>query len=140
MIEYYDNPETAPFKRYQRFNSILAQKMQTGDNVNDFYSRIDRSIGYIGAGDKTSAINELSNLKMAVNYVKNSINLEALAYATMIKSIDGQPCNDISFDGLQKTLDKCNELGVSIEDIRNNNIQVKKKSPTIFKRILKIFS
>lgn len=140
MIEYYENPETIPYRRYQRFCSLLASENETGDNFSSLDKRVSRSIAYIASDERQAAINELSNLRMALHNVSSEIGLKGLAAAVMVKSIDGVPCDDISIEGLQKTLDKLSELGVSKKDIDDTTSDLKKKSNFIWNSIFRIFS
>lgn len=139
MIEYYDNPETAPYRRYQRFNALLANRHDTGDDYNSLDNRLNRALGYIGADDRESAIKELSNLRLVVHNIKNEIGIDALANAVMVKSIGGVPCDDLTYEGLVKTVELMSKNGVSKNVISKSNEAIKKKYNSISKRISKIF-
>jgi hypothetical protein len=126
-IEYYESAETAPIRRWQKFNKYLGKKAETGDEPIDIFKRVDRIVGYAGAGDNQSVIKEASNLKMAWHQMLSEYNLEGMANAVMVKSINGVLKDDITTEGLEATLDELNKLGVSKNDIEAKNAEIKKK-------------
>jgi hypothetical protein len=136
-IILYDCIEKAPIERYLKHNNFMAMAAETGENWEDLTTRIKRSNGYIASDDKQSAFKENSNLLMAFSFIKNEFSPSAMAYAVMVKSIDGIPCDDISESGLLETIKKVSALGVSFEDIKTDNERVKKKYLTSLLSTLK---
>ena len=47
---------------------------------------------------------ELQNLRHCVFLIQSEINVKHLSFAALVKSIDGQPCEDLSDSGLQKVV------------------------------------
>ena len=127
-IEYFDSIETCPFKRWQKFNKYLSLASEVGDSPSDMFTRIDRASGYIGAKNNDAAIKELSNLKLTIWNAIQEYSPKGTALAVMVKSINGVECNDITTKGLNDTLNKLNELGVTIGDIKEDSNKLKKKS------------
>lgn len=139
-IEYYDSIETCPFKRYQKFNKFLLLSGEVGDEPKDLYTRINRALGYNANGDSDGVAKELSNLILALNYIVNEYTPKGAALAIMVKSIDGVECKDISSDGLNKTLEKLSDLGLTNEEVSNKVETIKKKYRLNCRYILKSVS
>lgn len=135
-IEYFESIETCPFKRWQKFNKYLALASEVGESPIDMYKRIDRASGYVGAGNTEAAIKELSNLKLTIHNAMREYSPKGIALACMVKSIDGVECNDITTNGLEETLNKLSDAGVSISDVEEDNSRLKKKSKSSLGRIL----
>lgn len=128
VIEYYDSAETYPYKRGQKYYKFMAQDSEIGDKPLDLVKRLDRALVYNEASDKESVATELSNLRMAFNYMINEYSPIGAAAAISVKSIDGQRCDDVTTDGLEATLQKLSDIGLTEEDIRNQVETIKKKS------------
>lgn len=139
-IEYYDSAETYPFKRSQRFYKLLAQDAEIGDNPLDNFKRIDLALAFITNGQLEEAKTELSNLRMIWFYTINEYSPVGAAEAISVKSIDGVPCDDITTDGLEATLQKLSDIGLTRDDIRNKVEEIKKKSRWNWSSITKKFS
>lgn len=127
-IEYFESIETAPFKRWQKFNKFLNKKAETGDEPNDIFKRVDRIIGYAGANNIDAVVKEAVNLKMAYHQMMSEVSLDGLAHAVMVKSIDGVECKDITTEGLEKVLQQLSDAGLTKNEISEKNESIKKKS------------
>ena len=127
-IEYYDSAETYPYKRSQRFYKFLAKGAETGDSPIDFFKRIDLAMAYFKDDMKEKGFVELSNLRMVWFHTINEYSPVGAAQAISVKSIDGVMCNDITTDGLDATLQKLSDMGLTVEDIENQVETIKKKS------------
>lgn len=105
-VEFYDSIDELPVVRYQRFNKMLLVDAGVGSDISDFDNHIERVLTFIANGKNEMAATELSNLRQNVFFVQQNLSPRFLAFASLIKSIDGKPCNDISDDGLQRTLQR----------------------------------
>ena len=132
-IILYDCIERTPIERYCKFNNYMAMAAETGENWEDLATRIKRVNGYIASGDKESAMQENANLLMTFNLIKSEFSASAMAYALRTESINGITCDDISENGLIKTIELLSKNGVSFEGMKTDNERVKKKS---FKSLL----
>lgn len=128
IIEYYEDAETYPYKRSQKFYKFLSQDQEIGDKPLDLFKRIDNATAYYKADNKDAGDIELSNLRLAYNYMVNEYSPIGAAMAISVKSIDGVLCNDITTDGLEKTLQKLSDIGITYEDVINKVTEIKKKS------------
>ena len=139
-IEYHESIESCPIRAYQKFNSYMIMGNETGDSLQDVYKRIDTLTAYINKNDANNTQKELNNLKMCLHHISIEYTPFGLANAAMVKSINGVECTDTTEEGLSKTLDLLSANGMTYEQIREKNDELKKKSSFSLKRILKRFS
>lgn len=139
-VQYY-NDLTTPYVRYHLFTKYLTMQSEVGSDAGNIATRANRALQYLEAGDKESVKAELSNLKLLSQFIQNDIMPEGLAIASMVKSINGIECNDLSIEGLNKVLLELDKLGVTKKDITEKNDEIKKKSRlswrSIFQKFLK---
>lgn len=126
-VEFYDSIEELPYKNYMKFNKEMMRQNEVGHNFLDVKKRIERSMNFIVSGFPDKAMKELNNSMMTFAYIENEINASGLAMATIVKSIDGQECNDLTSSGLQETLNILSDLGITQKEIEQTTKTVKKK-------------
>ena len=126
-IEFFDSIEELPYKNYMKFNKEMMRQNEVGHNFVDVKKRIERSMNFIVSGFPEKAMKELNNSMMTFAYIENEINASGLAMATIVKSIDGQECNDLTSSGLQETLNILSDLGIKQKEIEQTTKEVKKK-------------
>jgi len=126
-IEFFDSIEELPYKNYMKFNKEMMRQNEVGHNFVDVKKRIERSMNFIVSGFPEKAMKELNNSMMTFAYIENEINASGLAMATIVKSIDGQECNDLTSSGLQETLNILSDLGITQKEIEQTTKEVKKK-------------
>jgi len=127
-IEFFDSIEEVPHRRYMKFNKELMRSNEVGSSPIDILKRIQRCIDYIMAGNNESALKELANAQLAYNYAMLELDPKGLALAAMVKSIDGEPCNDISSSGLQDTFKVLQDAGITKAEVDDTADKIKKKS------------
>lgn len=71
------------------------------------------------------AVTELDNMRQNVYFIQNNISPKYLAFAVLVKSINGIQYSDLSDDGLQKIVDMLKDLPV--KDVAAQMEAVKKK-------------
>ena len=124
-IEMYDNIEQLPVARYHKFNKRLLLASGIGSDMSDIFSHIDKAIRYCRK-NPDDAIKELQNLAQAIELIKNEVSPRHLAFCALVKTIDGELCEDISDDGLQQTLKRLEDSPQS--DLTAATEEVKKKN------------
>lgn len=137
-VQYY-NDLTTPYVRYHLFTKYLTMQSEVGSDAGSIQVRANRALQYLEAGDKESVKAELSNLKLLSQFIQNDIMPEGLAVATMVKSIDGKECNDLSLEGLNKVLLELDKLGITKKDVSEKTEEIKKKSRLSWKSIFQKF-
>ena len=139
-IEYYEDAETYPYKRSQRFYKFMAKSAETGDNPIDFFKRLDLAFAFYNNKQTEEGNIELSNLRLAWIHCINEYSPLGAAEAISVKSIDGVMCDDITTDGLEATLQKLSDIGLTRDDIKNHVTEIKKKSKTSWRYFTEILS
>ena len=104
-VEYYDSIEDLPIVRFHKYNKMLLVDAGLGSDLTDIDSHVERAIAFIKTQKKEQAIGELLNLRKNVFFVQMNLSPKHLAFAALVKSIDGKECNDLSDDGLRKVVE-----------------------------------
>lgn len=104
-VELYDAIEDLPIMRFHKYNKMLLVDAGIGSDLADFDKHIEKAIRYAHSKTPQLAAVELENLRQNVYFIQSEISPRYLAFAVLVKSIDGKPCNDLSDDGLQKIVD-----------------------------------
>lgn len=104
-VELYDSIEDLPIMRFHKYNKMLLVDAGIGSDLSDFDRHVEKAIRYAHSKTPQLAAVELENLRQNVYFIQSGISPRHLAFAVLVKSIDGNPCNDLSDDGLQKIVD-----------------------------------
>jgi hypothetical protein len=124
-IELYDSIEDLPILRFHKFNKMLLVDAGVGSDLADFDRHIERAIIYASGDTPKMAVKELQNLRQNVYLIQSEVSPRCMAFAALVKSIDGVEYNDMSDDGLQKVI---NIIGnVSHNEMTGYLNSVKKK-------------
>ena len=124
-VELYDSIESMPIVRFHKYNKMLLIDAGIGSDLGDFDRHIERALIYIRGKDMNKAANELENLRQNVYFVQSEISPKNIAFAVLVKSIDGKPTNDLSDEALKEV---CETLsGASKEELTEQTESVKKK-------------
>lgn len=124
-VKLYDSIDELPIVRFHRYNRMLLVDAGIGSDINDFDNHIERVVRYIRNGENDNAAKELDNLRQNVFMVMSEQSVGDLSFACLIVSIDGEPCEDISPEGLAKVVQRLG--GVSRKELAEQNQSVKKK-------------
>ena len=124
-VVIYNSIDELPMERFHRYNKMLLIDAGVGSDISDFDARIERCVRYIRKGDNENAAKELDNLRQNVFLIINEQSVRDLSFACLVKSIDGEACDDISEDGLTEVLTKLG--GVPRGQMTDSLDSVKKK-------------
>lgn len=124
-VQLYDDIADLPIRRFHKFNKLLLIDAGIGSDIADFDAHIEKVVRYIQSGDKDAAGQELMNMRQNLYAVQTELSPKFSAFACLIASIDGKPCDDISDDALQCTLNRIGD--VSVKDLTTLFGVVKKK-------------
>ena len=105
-VEFYDSIDELPIVRYQKFNKMLLVDAGVGSDLADFDNHLERVLTFIANGKTDLAQTELSNMRQNIYFVQQNLSPKYMSFAALIKSIDGKACNDISDEGLRRTLER----------------------------------
>lgn len=114
-VEIYDNIEEMPVTRWHKYQKYALIDGGIGSDLSSVDAHIARAATYIKKGEQAKANTELENLRQSIFFVQQGTDLQLLSYACLVKSIDGQECNDLTEEGLQRVIDK-------IADVPRNTI------------------
>lgn len=107
-IEIYDSIDEMPIVRFQKYNKYLLIDSGVGSDMQDVMGHIDKIAIYMRKDQKMATI-ELQNLKQNIYLMQNEVSPKHLAFAVLVKRIDGQEMNDLSDTGLHHVLEILSE-------------------------------
>lgn len=103
-VEIYDSIEDLPILRFHKYNKMLLVDAGVGSDLSDFDRHIEKAIRYAAGDTPNLAVAELQNLRQNVYFIQSEISPRYLAFAVLVKSVNGIAYNDVSDDGLQKII------------------------------------
>lgn len=109
VIEVYSSIEELPIFRYHKFNKCMLIDSGIGSDLNDVNNAITKAQTLIGANDLENANIVLNNLRNCLFQINEELSPKHLAFVALIKSINGKETNDLSDEGLKKTLSLIND-------------------------------
>lgn len=124
-VVMYDSIDELPIRRFHKWQKLLMVAAGVGGTLAEFDSHIERVVTFLKTNDRDNAVKELENLRQNVNMMQSEVPLAGMAFASLIQSVDGKECNDISEDGLQRTLDLLG--GVTFGQVQAETLASKKK-------------
>lgn len=104
-VRIYDSIDALPITRFHSYNRMLLVDAGVGSDISDFDNHIERMVRYIRKGDNDSAAKELDNLRQNVFMIMSGQSVRDMSFACLVASIDDEPCDDLSPEGLQKVIE-----------------------------------
>ena len=111
-VEIYDAIDDLPMMRFHKYNKMLLVDAGIGSDLQDFDTHIEKAMRYARSKTPELAAIELDNMRQNVYFIQTGISPKHLAFAVLVKSINGNPCNDLSDDGLQKVVDMFGDVPI----------------------------
>ena len=127
-VVMYDSIEDLPILRYHRFNKFMLIDAGIGSDLSEIDVRLQKAMAFIKAKDVKSTVTELMNLRQTIFLLQNEVTPKHLAFAALVVSIDGKECNDISEDGLTRTMSLLNDAPE--KEVGEQTYGIKKKLET----------
>lgn len=109
-VELYDAIEELPILRFHKYNKMLLVDAGVGSDLADFDRHIEKAVIYTKTNKPSLAATELENMRQNVYFIQSNISPRYMAFAVLVKSVNGKPCNDLSDDGLRKVIDMFAEV------------------------------
>lgn len=125
-IELYDGIDEMPMVRYHRYNQLMVIGAGEGTDLSDIRSKIAGISRLIDQNRGADAKVELGNLGMQIAMVAAGIDVKSRAFAALVKSIDGEECDDLTSDGLKRTAERVDKI-ITKEERDGASNSVKKK-------------
>lgn len=124
-VMLYNSIDELPIIRFHRYNKMLLIDAGLGGDLSSIDGHIERAVRFINGGHKQEAATEMENIRQTIYLILQDMNPKHLAFAALVKEIDGKPCEDISDDGLRRTLELLSD--VTVKDMTAESEAVKKK-------------
>lgn len=137
-VVFYDSIKQLPIRRYQQSNKYLMIASDIGSDFQDFDRKTVKVIELLKKGMTADAVKELENRRQAVWNAYKNYNPRGMSLALLVHSINGRLRNDITDEGLEKTLDELNRIGFSYDNMETSLSDVKKNSKFSLKRTFRI--
>jgi len=125
-IEFYDSIDSLPFDRFNSFNKYVMLDAELGSDVMAFDTKISKIFQFLGKEMTKEATGELYNLRNTYHNVMNENNVRGLAFACLVRRIDGEKVDDFSIENMRSILEKLSGWGLEIGHVRNNTDEIKK--------------
>lgn len=104
VVVLYDSIDELPMLRFHKYNKMLLVDAGVGSDLSDFDRHIEKVIRYLNSPTPNMATVELENMRQNIYFIQSEVSPRHLAFAVLVKSINGKPRNDLSDDGLQQTM------------------------------------
>lgn len=125
-VEMYAGIEELPFARFQEYTRALLIDAGVGADMDSFARHIANIRQYNADGDKASVDASAMNLLQSVHFALERISPHMLAFAALVATIDGKPCDDLSDAGLKATSDALIRTGGAVGKLRGIFSAIKK--------------
>lgn len=99
-VEIYDSIEELPITRFHAYNKMLLVDAGIGSDLSDIDNHISRAVGFMQDGKADMAERELDNLRQCIYFAQSEISPRCMAFAALVKSIDGVEYNGVGTDSL----------------------------------------
>lgn len=117
VVVLYDDIDQMPIERFNKVNKYW----MLHDNLGSSFADIDAthiSRLMLVADNKEKSLKELENLRILIYNVISEINPSHMAFACLVDAIDGVKCDDLSEDGLKRTLKTLNDKGLTEGELK----------------------
>jgi hypothetical protein len=104
ILELYDDVEDMPIINFQKYNKYLLIDSGIGSDADSIDAHIVKVAKLIKANDHEKALQELNNMRHNMYMVNCEISPMHMAFAALIKSVDGKDVTDLSDSGLTALL------------------------------------
>lgn len=103
-IKFIDDISELPIVRFQKYCKYSLYESGIGSDLDSVLDHIQRAATLVRS-DPSKAITELTNMQNAIYMVANEVNPALLGFACFIVEMDGNPCNDLSEEGIKHIAD-----------------------------------
>lgn len=114
----YNSIEELPAIRFQKYNEFLLTDSGIGSDINAIVRQNTLIIEFIKKGSTEKAIQQLQNMNQTFHFIISNMSPEMASFVVLIKSIDGKDNDDISEDGIKRTLERLSKRGLTLGKIR----------------------
>lgn len=122
-LEFFDSIDALPLERFNAFNKYVMLDSELGSTVFDFDKVLVRVHEFLRNDMITDAQRELMNIRIVYNNILEGNNVRGLAFASMIKKMNGKEVEDFDSESLNEILKKLSKQGldnVKVCEVRND--------------------
>lgn len=124
-VTYYNSIEELPMSRFHKYNKMLLVDAGLGSDLTAIDGHIERVAAFIRNDKREDAVAEMENIRQTIYIIMQGLSPRHLAFAALVREIDGKACEDISDEGLQRVVELLGDAEVS--DVTVEMDTVKKK-------------
>lgn len=128
-ITIFNSLDELTVERWFEFQYWCLHDEGIGD-LNNLPQQFNRLDNYLAAGDAKNALNVRRNIQFNFFFGLQKLSPVSMAFACLVKEIDGMPCDDLSEDGLRKTVEKIKASKYNMSLLRKAIDYIKKKTET----------
>jgi len=100
-VQIYEDLDDMPIGRLERFYEHILQQWGTGNGIEGVFDRLADLEKHAYAKRYEECISEIMNLRGSINATLKGLNYTHLAFACLVRSVDGVPCEGWSDDAIQ---------------------------------------
>lgn len=104
VLELYDSVDEMPIANFQKYNRFMLLDAGIGSDIDSVDKHIAKVAKLLSRDSKADAVQELQNLRQNLYMIISDISPRQMAFAALIKSIDGKQVFDLSDDNLKSIL------------------------------------
>ena len=124
-VVYYNSIEELPMARFHKYNKMLLVDAGLGSDLTAIDAHIERVAAFIRNDKREDAVAEMENIRQAIYIIMQGLSPRHLAFAALVKEVDGKACEDISDEGLQRVVEMLGDA--ELKDMTAEMEAVKKK-------------
>jgi hypothetical protein len=124
-LEMYDSIDTMPITRFKEYNRYVAMDSGLGSDMNSFDGHISSAMKFYRMGEIEKADRVMENMRQNIYFVINKVSPKMNSFVCVIKSINGEPLEDITEP--DKILDDLSKKGLTVGKVNGFLKQLKKK-------------
>lgn len=109
IVKLYDSIDELPIVNFQKYNKCVLIDSSLGSDVESVDEHIISLAKYVNAGDRAKTLSELQNMRQNLHLIVSGVSPKYMAFAALVKSIDGVEQKDLSDSGLQAIVDMFSE-------------------------------
>ncbi|RPD50057.1 hypothetical protein DNI29_04470 [Hymenobacter sediminis] len=121
----YDDVRAIPASRYQRFSAKYLE-YSMGTNIFAAESHLSRMALFLGQNNTEAVKLEFNQLVRSFSAVQEEASGPAIVLSSLVASIDGRPCSDLTDTGLMETARLLLEAGATQGQILDTLEEAKK--------------
>lgn len=126
-LELYDSVDEMPMVRYHKFTQYLVLGCGLGKDAEELATRVAGIRRLVADGETGKADVELLNMQQALQFAMDCVDPRGLAFAALVRTLDGEEQTDVTSDGLQRLSERLEKIVLKRER-DSANAAVKKKT------------